>query len=371
MRPVRPPCGSRRGPGLRENLSLESPRLRRSERCQWKAARCTGEAQLSRQETGSRYRAADLLPALRETDMKTIEWGFLIINYLFLGGLSAGLLFVSALATLIQKNGETDYTRIGRYGAMLAPWPVMLGCLLLVFDLGHWYRFYKLFLHFRWLSPMSIGSWLLIAFSSVSVVYFYSWLEAEQRERLFCLLPRRLRFLHSLNRDLTACRRPLALFGLPLAISVGIYTGVLLGAVQSRPFWNTNLVAQMFLFSALSTGCAVIMLVLAWQHEPMDSHQFLSLYLLDVCFLTLEFFIVVPYFIHGELSVEAVRESLKLVLGGPFTVVFWVFFMGLGLVLPWAIEVREVVPLFLTHVQLLPRTGVATPSLAGASVSVG
>jgi len=48
-----------------------------------------------------------------------------------------------------------------------------------------------------------------------------------------------------------------------------------------------------------------------------------------------------------------------------------VFFMGLGLVLPWAIEVREVVPLFLTHVQLLPRTGVATPSLAGASVSVG
>ena len=30
--------------------------------------------------------------------MKTIEWGFLIVNYLFLGGLSAGLFFVSALA---------------------------------------------------------------------------------------------------------------------------------------------------------------------------------------------------------------------------------------------------------------------------------
>src|SRR5260370_12306763 len=104
--------------------------------------------------------------------------------------------------------------------------------------------------------------------------------------------------------------------------------------------------------------------------SEFEMYQFRSLYLLDVSFLSLECFIVVPYFIHGELSVEAVRESLKLVLGGPFTVVFWVFFMGLGLVLPWAIEVREVAPLFLTHVQLLPRMRAATPTLAGASVSV-
>ena len=32
---------------------------------------------------------------------------------------------------------------------------------LLVFDLGHWYRFYKLFVTFEWHSPMSIGAWLL------------------------------------------------------------------------------------------------------------------------------------------------------------------------------------------------------------------
>jgi hypothetical protein len=65
-----------------------------------------------------------------------------------------------------------------------------------------------------------------------------------------------------------------------------------------------------------------------------------------------------------------VREPLKLVLGGPFTVVFWVFFMGLGLVLPWAIEVREVAPLFLTRAQLMPRMSAATSTAAGASVSV-
>jgi len=38
--------------------------------------------------------------------MKSIEWGVLIVNYLFLGGLSAGLFFVSAIATFLYKLDE-------------------------------------------------------------------------------------------------------------------------------------------------------------------------------------------------------------------------------------------------------------------------
>jgi formate-dependent nitrite reductase membrane component NrfD len=68
------------------------------------------------------------------------------------------------------------------------------------------------------------------------------------------------------------------------------------------------------------------------------------LYTLDVCFLILEFFIILPYIIHGELSVQAVQDSLKLILGGPFTLLFWVFFLVLGLLLPLGIEVWEIAP---------------------------
>ena len=67
--------------------------------------------------------------------MKTVEWGFLIVNYLFLGGLSAGLFFVSALATFLYKIDEpSPYTRIARLGAFLAPWPVAIGCFFLFND---------------------------------------------------------------------------------------------------------------------------------------------------------------------------------------------------------------------------------------------
>lgn len=295
--------------------------------------------------------------------MKTIEWGFLIIIYLFLGGLSAGLFFISALATLLQVNGEdSSYSKVARYGALLAPWPVIVGCSLLIFDLGRWYHFWKLFLHFRWVSPMSIGSWLLIAFSGITLLYLCSWLTTREREWMFSRLPRPLSFLTKLNRDISGSRRQIALLGTPISIGVGIYTGVLLGAVQSRPFWNTNLVAQLFLFSALSTGCAALIFVFAVKRETTDSRAFQLLYTVDICLMALEFFIVVPYLIHGQLSVQAVRDSLGLILGGPFTLVFWVFFLGMGLLLPLGIETYEAAPALVSN-----RVGHYRKWLAGAT----
>ena len=42
------------------------------------------------------------------------RWGLLIVAYLFLGGLSAGLFFVSALATYLQDGRGPAYPRIAR-----------------------------------------------------------------------------------------------------------------------------------------------------------------------------------------------------------------------------------------------------------------
>jgi len=277
-------------------------------------------------------------------------WEFLIVNYLFLGGLSAGIFFVSAFCTWLQVDGVPAYPRIARIGALLAPWPVALGSFLLVFDLGKWWRFWKLFVTFRWESPMSIGSWLLLVFTGITLVNLFAWLTEDERNRLFARIPAKTPWrprLLALNRDLGAWKRRLAMLGFPFAIGVGIYTGVLLGAVQARPFWNTNLVAQLFLFSALSTGTAVLILARVLQKGPKDVAEFRFLYTLDICLILLEFFIVVPYLIHGELSVLAVREALALVLGGPFTFVFWVLFMGAGLLLPLAIELWEFKPVLL------------------------
>ena len=58
----------------------------------------------------------------------------------------------------------------------------------------------------------------------------------------------------------------------------------------------------------------------------------------------MELFIALPYVIHGELSVKAVQESLELILGGPYTLLFWFFFLGMGLLVPLLIEIWEMLP---------------------------
>lgn len=93
---------------------------------------------------------------------------------------------------------------------------------------------------------------MLLVFTLLALAYFWAWLPDSLRTATVA----RLRLPRTLDRDLTASRPLLAAVGFPVCLGVAIYTGVLLGAVQARPFWNTNLVAQLFLFSALSTGCA-------------------------------------------------------------------------------------------------------------------
>ena len=277
--------------------------------------------------------------------MHEFNWGLLIVVYLFLGGLSAGLFFAAGLANYLEVDGQPAYPRIARMGALLAPWPVALGSGLLILDLGNWYRFYKLFIHFRWESPMSIGSWLLTAFTGIAFAYAFAWLPEDWRQKLFSKVPPAWKQIHRLNVDLSAHRKTIAMVGFPFSIGVGIYTGVLLGAVSARPFWNTNLVAQMFLFSALSSGAAALLLAMVLdRRNPVETHETKFLITLDIVFIVLELFIILPYLIHGSLSVLAVKQSLWLILGGPYTLVFWVLFMGLGLLVPLAIEVYELAP---------------------------
>ena len=277
--------------------------------------------------------------------MHEFNWGLLIVVYLFLGGLSAGLFFAAGLADYMTVDDKPVYARVARMGAFLAPWPVAIGSGLLILDLGNWYRFYKLFIHFRWESPMSIGSYLLTVFTVIAFLYLFAWLTAEERTWLFSKVPATWKQVHRLNVDLSAWRGRIAMVGFPFSIGVGIYTGVLLGAVSARPFWNTNLVAQMFLFSALSSGSAALLLAMLLDRKnPIEKHETKFLVTLDVVFISLELFIILPYIIHGQLSSQAVKDALTLILGGPYTLVFWVFFLFLGLLVPLGIEVYELFP---------------------------
>jgi protein NrfD len=301
------------------------------------------------------------------------EWGWMVVVYLFLGGLGGGCLVLGGLAHLVWPGRTRG---LARAGALAAPLLVAAGAGLLVFDLGHPLRAWRLYVTVNPVSPMSLGSWLLLLFLLVGTASALlnlppRWLEAAAGR--FPRLRRALLGLAAWNaqtrtsgaeaaelqparaeaaepppsrapRAAETVRRAVALAGIPLGLAVGIYTGVLLGAIPARPFWNTPMVAQLFLFSALSTASALLMLLLPLLRQagdpPLEDERRLLLRA-DLLFIFLELFILIPYIVHGELSTLSARESLGMILGGPYTRVFWVGVVALGILVPLFLELVD------------------------------
>ena len=294
------------------------------------------------------------------------DWSWIIITYLFLAGVSAGAFVISSLAYFM---GKETHERIVRIGAYIAPFPVLIGTLCLIYDLERPHLFWKLFLTFQMSSVMSIGAWLLLFFMLISSLHFYIWLP-ERFDLLAVLqgLPPRLAemsiikaiksssYLRFWGREkLLQCRTWTALIGILLSIFVGIYTGVLLGALVSRPFWNNPILPFLFLFSAMKTGIASILLVgfiligfKKMKREEMDTSKLL-IHFTDLILVVLSI-IAVFLFIFGLcVSTKSSCEAAKLIMGGEFTLPFWLLVVGVGMLLPLTIEVYELIPYYNRH----------------------
>jgi formate-dependent nitrite reductase membrane component NrfD len=158
----------------------------------------------------------------------------------------------------------------------------------------------------------------------------------------------------------------LAWFGVPLGSGTAVYTSVLLGAMPARPFWNSPILALLFLVSALSTGIAVILLARALVHGKGDAEsekQFhTSGYLLsasDLLLIGFEVMVVFLFFMFAYLTVGDVKNAVLVILvGGSLATQFWFWFVVVGLLAPAAVELYYVIPKLLYHRDFAPPRGV-------------
>ena len=292
--------------------------------------------------------------------MPELHWGLPVIAYLFLAGVGAGALTVSS-SVLLRGGGGLfggQHFHIARLGAFLAPLPLMIGTGMIVFELGtfqvaiangEWtklFRWIHLFLTVN-LSPMNIGSWVLGACILTSIAYAYTFLGTPTPKDRLCFL-----------------RRAMAWIGVPLGIAVAVYTGVMLGAMPARPFWNSPVLAFLFLISALSTGVAGILLLNALFPSEKAAAESQSIvgtrrrsdspaYLLaasDLMLIGFEFLALFLFLMFAHLTVGAPAAAVKVILpGGSLATLFWVGVVLIGLLVPAMLELRYVTPTLLYH----------------------
>lgn len=261
-------------------------------------------------------------------------WGWEIPVYLFLGGLVAGMMI---LAGFFLFTGRHKSTRCVCYvlpalGVAL----LSLGMLALFLDLEHKPFFWRLYTTFKILSPMSWGSWILLL--------VYPALVANLLLRLPEPVARRFKALAALSERLNTLPgvyRTVGGVNMGLGVLLGIYTGVLLSSLGARPLWNSALLGPLFLFSGLSSAAAFVHMVAREREERelmarADNH-----------FLAVELVLVTLFVIGLVTATRAHMEAAHLFLGGPYTAVFWVLVVGLGIAMPLAIQmlaVRHMVP---------------------------
>ncbi|HSF41894.1 MAG TPA: NrfD/PsrC family molybdoenzyme membrane anchor subunit [Thermoanaerobaculia bacterium] len=252
-------------------------------------------------------------------------WGWEIPVYLFLGGLVAGMMILSGYLLLtgrFRKPACLFYPLPGLGLALLS-----LGMLALFLDLEHKLYVWRLYTTFEIASPMSWGAWILLLVYPALAVSF-----------LVKAPPALTRRLPALGRAAAALsERPGAVrwvggLNVAFGILLGIYTGILLSALGARPLWNSALLGPLFLLSGLSSAAAFVHMM---ARDVEEQELFAKA---DNVFLGTELVVLVLFFIGLLSSTQVHLEAARLLLGGPYTAVFWVFVVGLGIVVPLIVQ---------------------------------
>ena len=107
--------------------------------------------------------------------MSEFVWGTVMVVYLFLGGLAGGAYTVGALADLFNKKEYRPFTKAGILSSFVS---IVLGLVMLVLDLKRFEVAPVGILHVYTRFPdsiMSVGTWLITAFTVVSLLTVLLW----------------------------------------------------------------------------------------------------------------------------------------------------------------------------------------------------
>ncbi len=255
-------------------------------------------------------------------------WHWPIALDLFLGGLSAGILFFAALFFILGK--ENKYTAVVRKAPLIVPFLIVICFMALFYDLRHKIFFWQLYTTVKFQSPMSWGAWTLTMTFVASVI----WAALHIRDQ-FPAFDWKYRWIKELEDFFRKYKSVVAWIMMFLALMLGVYTGILLSAFNARPLWNTSVLGPLFLTSGLAAAAATIMLA------ARDTDEISLFKKLTIVLLGVELFLIVHMFMGFLAGTQVQIEASELFLGGEYTMIFWIFVVFLGIIFPGILSIMS------------------------------
>ncbi len=256
-------------------------------------------------------------------------WSWQIPTYLFLGGLVAGMMLISGYFLFKGRYKENNCSCY--YLPLFSIVLLSLGMLFLFLDLEHKAYFWRLYTTFQITSPMSWGAWILILVYPALILNILMRVPKPLINKIPKLKNLSDEFLkHPFGIKITG------IINMILGGMVGMYTGILLSSLGARPLWSSAVLWLLFLVSGLSGAAAFVHLIAknVYERELLAKA--------DNGFLVIELFVIAMLIIGLLTSSKSHMAAALILLSGPFASSFWVFVLGLGIVIPLIIQLLAV-----------------------------
>ena len=240
--------------------------------------------------------------------LKRPKWRWEIAFYFFFEGISAGSFLLAALADL---SGNKRLRKLAR-AAYDVSFLTLLPCPpLLIADLGRPERFHHMLRVFKPMSPMNLGAWTLIGFSAPVTAIAALRLIGDGSSN---------------DQNRFVLRSGLGTVGLPFALTMISYAGVLL-STTSTPVWSrSRFLGALFACSSIGNGAAATSFALSLRN---GNHNVAleRLAKIESTARICEGAALVAYLVTS-------KDAAKPLTKGRHSLLFWLGAVGCGLLLP-------------------------------------
>jgi len=242
-----------------------------------------------------------------------IPWGQLITFYIYFIGLSAGAIIISSLSYVFKKETFEPIGRMAVFMGIL----LMVGAMFFVLvDLGRPEKAWRLFMYFYLNNMSSMFAINSIFYTGyIILMLIYLWLIFEGNKKLAAIV---------------------GTIDVLWAIAVHMGTGAIFGLIGNREIFFSPIKPFEFLLAALTSGTSLIIITAAatfkFTSRMIEEELIFSLSkILKIIILILLIMVFVDKLTHIYFPN---RDATLYLFTGDYWWLFWVFQIGLGIVLP-------------------------------------
>lgn len=271
-----------------------------------------------------------------------LQWGILIVVYPFITGLVAGAFILASLERVFKVKVLKPTYQIALLTALAF---LLVATMPLISHLSQPQRAYEILITPHSSSAMAIFGfiylWYLMVVLLLEIWFDYrpsmvawsnekkgvmKWVYKVLTLGISDVSPRTVRWDRKLGYIITV-------IGIPSAFILHGYVGFIFGSIKANPWWSTPLMPIIFLFSAMVSGIALVMLV--YMIISYIRKTVIQLEVLDAIGKYLFFVLILDFTLEGLDQIQRIYEAeesfeiIKLLVSGKL---YLTLFVAQGLV---------------------------------------